>query len=173
MENEKGISVKTWGEILGEWQMACSRLAVPECSLPLWEPWPGLCFLFLFSFTKARFSCPVSHLLLCFQKPHPTLLFFSQPFASHGYCCFIFSWDVGVVPQPKPAITSCQLMLDKEMLMSVGYQAGSLQLKSLKFLSSADCITGLTAWLGRYAAIVKQIRCLAPSFWSSVHRNSI
>lgn len=126
--------------------MACSRLALPECSLPLWEAWPGLCFFFVFH--KAHFSCPVSHLLLCFKKPHATLLFLLQLFASRGYCCFIFSWDVGVVPQPKSAVTSCQVMLDKEMLMSVGYQAGSLQLKSLNFLSSTDYITSLDCMIG-------------------------
>lgn len=67
---------KTWGKILGEWQMACSRLALPECSLPLWEAWPGLLFLICVLFHKARFRCPVSHFLLCFQKPHATLFFF-------------------------------------------------------------------------------------------------
>lgn len=134
---------KTWGETLGEWQMACSRLAPPECSLPLWESTGQASFSYRHVLVvQLAFCCSASH------RHTPPCFSYSSPLPLVAVVVFI-SWDVGVVPQPKSAITSCQLMLDKEMLRSVGYQAGSLELKSLEFLSSTNDITWV--WLPDWA----------------------
>lgn len=86
----KGIKQKAM-ESLGEWQMAGSRLALPHCSLPLLEFWPGLFFSFVF-FVASSYQqssqgsvilLPKIHSPVCFSC---TVWFLFQHFLGHQNC---------------------------------------------------------------------------------------
>lgn len=108
--------------------MVATKLALPHCSLPMWEHWPGLFVLFVFFFTKL---ISVDKLVILLSKScSPIRCSFTGPVLTLPLILFVYS---GTSQLLKSAITSCWLILHKEMLAYVSDQAESLEQRILVF----------------------------------------